>query len=171
MSTLEMNDVNKPMEYSYSVFNNENWQYNVDKAFFLIGLGMLYSVIRLAQHNFEASFIELIARLLTGPVTVLFAFVLFECFCAVLVKIAFEPGLLIESKFKVVPVVFWNTLKESYSKALEYKQVYSTRTIVVPKPGLVYGRLYLQGGNGISDLQGSLILPGYLKEPEHFKLN
>lgn len=158
------------IKYEYSIFNNENWQYNVDKAFFLIGLGMLYSFIRLAQHNFEASGVELIARLLTGPFTVLFAFVLFESCCAVLVKIAFEPGILYESKFKVVPVVFWNALKESYSKALEYKQVYSTRTIIVYPPGLVYGKLYLQGG-GLCDLQGSLQLPGYLKEPEHFKLN
>lgn len=158
------------IKFEYSVFNNENWQYNVDKAFFLIGLGMLYSFIRLAQHNFEASGIELIARLLTGPFTVLFAFVLFECCCAVLVKIAFEPGLLYESKFKVVPIVFWNTLKESYRKALEYKQVYSTRTIIVPQLGLVYGRLYLHGG-GLCDMQGSISLPGYLKEPDHFKLN
>lgn len=158
------------IKFEYSVFNNENWQYNVDKAFFLIGVGMLYSVIRLAQHNFEASGIELIARLFSGPFTVLSAFVLFESCCAVLVKIAFEPGILYETKFKVIPIVFWNALKESYSKALYFKQVYSTRTIIVPQPGLVYGRLYLQGG-GLCDLQGSLQLPGYLKQPDHFKLN
>lgn len=158
------------IKFEYSVFNNENWQYNVDKAFFLIGLGMLYSIIRLAQHNFEASAIELIARLLTGPFTVLFMIVFIESFVAVLVKIAFEPGILYESKFKVIPIVFWNALKESYSKALYFKQVYSTRTIIVPQPGLVYGRLYLQGG-GLCDLQGSFQLPGYLKEPDHFKLN
>lgn len=157
------------IKFEYSVFNNENWQYNVDKAFFLIGLGMLYSIIRLAQHNFEASAIELIARLLTGPFTVLFMIVFIESFVAVLVKIAFEPGILYESKFKVIPKVFWYTFKASYSKALEYKQVYSTKTIIVPQQGFVYGRLYLQGG-GLCDLQGSLQLPGYLKEPEHFKL-
>jgi hypothetical protein len=162
---------NEEIKFEYSVFNNENWQYNVDKAFFLIALGMLYSFIRLAQHNFEASGIELIARLLTGPFTVLFAVVLFESFCAVIVKIAFEPGLLYESKFKVIPIVFWNALKESYSKVLDYKQVYSTRTIIVPQPGLVYGRIYLQGGCGLTDLQGSIELPGYLKVPDHFKLN
>ena len=161
-----MNENNK--EFSYSVFNEVNWQYNVDKAFFLIALGILYSFIRLAQHNFEASDIELLARLLTGPFTVLFVVVLIESFIAVLVKIAFEPGILYETKFKVIPIVFWNTLKESYRKVLEYKQVYFIKTIHIKPAAIYFGSISL--GNGLNNFQGSIHIEGYLKEPEHFKL-
>lgn len=174
MSTVEMNEVKNSISFTYTAFNEDNWKDNVDKAFFIIALGMLYSIIRLMQHNFEASGIEIFARVVTGPFTVLLMIILIEAFAAVLVKIAFTPGILYESKFKVIPVVFWNTLKDSYKKALEYKQVYSIKTINVYKPGsenILYifgGKAYFQGG-GLCDMQGSIHIDGYLKEPEHFK--
>lgn len=163
-----MDQSQKPIEYSYTVFNNENWQYNVDKAFFLIACGMLYSIIRLAQNNFEASAIELFARLFSGPFVVVAIIVLIEAIAAVLVKVAFNPGELIESKFMMVPKIFFNTLKESYSNVLYFKQVNSVKTITVNPPGLLYGRLYLNAGCGLN-MQGELTLPGYMKIPEHFK--
>ena len=168
MSTVEMNEVKKPIEYSYTVFNNENWQYNVDKAFFLIACGVLYSIIRLAQNNFEASAIELFARLFSGPFVVVAMIVLIEATAAVLVKVAFNPGELIESKFMMVPKIFFNTFKESYSNVLYFKQVNSVKTITVNPPGLLYGRLYLNAACGLN-MQGESTLPGYMKIPEHFK--
>ena len=67
MSTLEMNEVKTPTEYTYSVFNETNWHYNVNKAFFLIFLGLLYSTIRLFQKDFDVTGIEIFARIVTGP--------------------------------------------------------------------------------------------------------
>ena len=168
MSTVEMNEVKKPVEFSYTVFNNENWQYNVDKAFFLIACGVLYSIIRLAQNNFEASVIELFARLFSAPFVVVAMIVLIEATAAVLVKVAFNPGELIESKFMMVPKIFFNTFKESYSNVLYFKQVNSVKTTTVYPSGLLYGRLYINAGCSVY-MQGELTLPGYLKEPEHFK--
>lgn len=90
------------VKYEYPVFINENWQYNVDKVFFIVFLGMLYSFIRLWQNNFEASFIELVGRMLSGPFVVLAAIVLIEALAAVIVKIGFEPGSIVETKFKII---------------------------------------------------------------------
>ena len=119
------------------------------------------------QHNFVASGIELVARVLTGPFTVLFMIVLIEAFAAVLVKIAFQPGLIVESKLKVIPKVFWNALVASYNQTLNFKEVYSIRTILV-RPTYVFTDAICIG-RGMYDMQGSIEIKGYLKEPEHFK--
>lgn len=162
-----MYEIKKPVEINYSVFNEENWQYNVDKAFFIFMLGMIYTVISLVQKNFEASIIEIFARIITSPFAVLFMIVMIESFVAVIVKIAFEPGIIIESKFKVILNVFWNTLKDSYKQAFTFKQVYFTKTIRV-KPLFSFSSSICIS-RGIGDLRGGIDLPGYMKIPEHFK--
>ena len=151
--------------YKYSTFNKDNWNYNVDKVFLVVMLGLLWTTIRLMQLDFNVSTGELFLRLLIGPFNVLFLVTLIESISAVLTKIAFEPGIIIESKLMVIPKVFFKTMLESYLKTLKFKQVYFIKEIRITKNPYIT----LSGLGICGSYSGELQLTGYVKIPEHFK--
>lgn len=159
---------NEIARYSYSVFNKDNWNYNVDKFFFLFLLGMVYVITRLIQLDFDVSTLEVFARILTGPWTVLFAIVLLESLFAVITKVGLEPGIILESKFAVFKV-FFNTVISSYRSWMTFKEVYSVKHIIVRDDSKPWsGQLFINASGICGDYQGTIELPGYLKKPEHF---
>ena len=152
-------------EFVYYTFNKENWNYNVDKIFFVIFLGMTYTVVRLFQLNFDVSTFEIFIRILTCPFTVV-AFIGFvEAIIALAVKIGLEPGILVESKFKVFKV-FFKAYIASIEKVLELKQVYFKQVKYAVPPMYTVGLGLLCGSGGF---HGQFVVNGYIKEPDHFK--
>lgn len=149
--------------YRYLTFNTDNWNYNIDKIFFLVLVGMLYVTTELMQNNFEGSLIEILARTLSAPFVVVLVLILFEATLAILVKIALEPGLIIESKFKIIPKIFYKSIVKSYSTIMSFKPINNVK-ITPDKPITLMGY-----GITESNFKGEITITGYMKIPDHFK--
>lgn len=154
-------------EFKYTSFDEEAWRFNVDRAFFLYGLGILYGLVMSMLENFETAGPALIFRMFFGWSNVLFAVALFESICAVITKIALNPGCLLDTKFGVLKV-FVKTMKTSYYVYFDgFKQVYTVKSIsVLPYPYIFTDTVYF---NLTTANNGNLEIPGYLKTPETFK--
>ena len=112
--------------HSYQVFNESNWQYNVNKVFFIVMLSFLLTLIKLYAVDFNISTPLLFLRIVASMFDILLIMALIEVSCAVIVKIGFSPGDLLETRFKNVGTVVFKTFKESYIKMMYFKPVYST---------------------------------------------
>jgi len=111
---------------SYQVFNESNWQYNVNKVFFIVMLSFLLTLIKLYAADFNTSTPLLFLRIIASVFDTLLIIALIEVSCAVIVKIGFSPGELLETRFKNVGTVILKTFKESYITMMYFKPVYRT---------------------------------------------
>lgn len=94
---------------------------------------------------------------------IIFIISLFESFLAILVKIALEPGLIIESKFKIIPKVLYKSIVKSYSTIMSFKPINNVK-ITPDKPITLMGY-----GITESNFKGEITITGYMKIPDHFK--
>lgn len=155
----------KEIVYTYTVFNRDNWNYNVDKIFFVMFLGLLYTSIRIFQLDFKVSTAEIFIRILTCPFSVIGVIGFIEALFALITKVALEPGIILESKFKVFKV-FFKAYLQSMSNSFTFKQVYFIKKIIVNPNPYVSSSLIGIGLN--SCYSGSLMTEGYVKIPDHF---
>ena len=118
--------MNETQVHSYQVFNESNWQYNVNKVFFIVMLSFLLTLIKLYAVDFNISTPLLFLRIIASVFDILLIMALIEVSCAVIVKIGVSPGDLLETRFKNVGTVVFKTFKESYIKMMYFKPVYST---------------------------------------------
>jgi hypothetical protein len=65
-------------KYKYPVFNKEAWKFNVNRMFFLFGLGALYSLGISVYKEFNLTLIDLLGRTFLGWTFVLLVVVLLE---------------------------------------------------------------------------------------------
>lgn len=118
--------MNQTQVHSYQVFNESNWQYNVNKVFFIVMLSFLLTLIKLYAADFNTSTPLLFLRIIASVFDTLLIIALIEVSCAVIVKIGISPGELLETRFKNVGTVILKTFKESYIKMMYFKPVYRT---------------------------------------------
>ncbi len=118
--------MNETQVHSYQVFNESNWQYNVNKVFFIVMLSFLLTLIKLYAADFNTSTPLLFLRIIASVFDILLVIALIEVSCAVIVKIGFYPGDLLETRFKNVGTVILKTFKESYIRMMYFKPVYRT---------------------------------------------
>ncbi len=112
--------------HSYQVFNESNWQYNVNKVFFIVMLSFLLTLIKLYAADFNISTPLLFLRIIASMFDILLIMALIEVSCAVIVKLGVSPGDLLETRFKNVGTVILKTFKESYINMMYFKPVYRT---------------------------------------------
>lgn len=112
--------------HSYQVFNESNWQYNVNKVFFIVMLSLLLTFIILYSVDFNTSTHLMFFLIIASVFDTMLIIALIEVSCAVIVKIGLFPGELLESRFKNVGTVILKTFIESYSRMLYFKPVYRT---------------------------------------------
>lgn len=146
--------------FKYTIFNRDNWNYNIDKIFFILSLSMMYITIKMFMVNFNVSGFELVVRVLVTPFVVVAAFAFIEGLFAIMYKVALEPGSILESKFRIFKI-FFNTYIQSSINIFTFKQVIFTREIVIGP--VIYTPIVSP------NFTGEISLNGFLKEPEHFK--
>ena len=112
--------------HSYQVFNESNWQYNVNKVFFIVMLSFLLTLIKLYAVDFNITTPLLFLRIVASMFDMLLILALIEVVCAIIVKIGISPGGLLETRFKDVGMVIFKTFKESYARMMYFKPVYRT---------------------------------------------
>ena len=119
--------------YSYYEFNNDNWQYNVNKIFTIIFLAFGLTTIKLMINDYDVSTGKLIMYLIVGPFDILLGIALIEAICALVVAVGLNPGLLLETKLLILPKIAFKTIVESYSSFFTFKKVNYTRTFITSK--------------------------------------
>lgn len=163
--------------YRYTEFNNDHWQYNINKIFTLIFLAFGLTTIKLMINDYDVSTGTLIMYLITSPLDVLFGIVLIEATCALVVKVGLNPGILLETKLLILPKIIVKTFFESYSSFFTFKQVNYTRSFLTSK-GVFHGSVACDGREIDKSeyplLYGTILINGrandnYIVIPNHFK--
>lgn len=163
--------------YRYTEFNNDHWQYNVNKIFTLIFLAFGLTTVKLMINDYDVSTGTLIMYLITSPLDVLFGIALIEAICALVVKVGLNPGLLLETKLLILPKIIVKTIFESYSSFYTFKQVNYTRTVRTSKR-VLHGSVACDGREIDKSeyrllyetiLTNSTVNNNYIVTPNHFK--
>ncbi len=119
--------------FYHDKFIQSNWNYNIDKFFFIVMTGFVYATLKMMYLGIDTipTFLVVI-RMFVSPFTVIGLILIVEGLLSVCFKIALNPGIILESKFKVFSI-FFKTIAASGLSLLKFKPVFYKNCIVVSK--------------------------------------
>ena len=160
-------------KFEYTTLNEEAWNRNLNKIFFLYFLGIIFAIVMMYYHDFDVTPLGVLIRITIGWANVLLLFSLIEATCATITKIALDPGCLINSYLMVLKV-FPKTIVEFYKRFFNSFE----KVTIIHKSNINTNYNNFIQGYGVTDAHftktefenySMINIPGYIKEPANFK--